>query len=516
MRGLATYMGFIWCRFGVAVGVCVALSIAFLPAVRADTGMLTWDDAEIAQALDAFVPRLMEHNSVPGAQVALMRGGRLIYERGFGIRNVIGRAPVTPDTLFEAASLSKPVAAHVAMQLVAAGKLRLDTDIGLGLEPPWLEPGSDGRVPSITLRQILTHTSGLSNDLRRSSHALVTTPGEAFAYAGEGFDYLGYAITAHEQKPFADVARARLFEPLGIQETGFALRDDQMSMMATGHTAAWMPVALVALPFIGMFAASLALVFVVVRLVLQQPRLRMGHLTLPLLAGGIASMVVVLELAGLGLATTVFIIAFVFALVVALAVTLWRLLFHVLGFSTVRPGTVMRQDDQRSGFWMRLALVLGVLCAVPLLFANVPIPLRAAGDVHPASSLRGTAGEIALFAREMMSPTLLEPSDMATMTTPQVHVGKGVSKSISWGLGIGIRDRVLSDGDTQRTLWQWGINPGYASLLIVEPREQVALVVLTNAQSGGAMVQELGAHVFGGLGEPANWTLPGEAFAPSF
>lgn len=501
----------------LAAGV---LMVAGAGTAAADTGMLTWTVEETAQALDAFVPRLMDENDVPGAQVALMRNGRLVYERAFGVDNVIGRTPVTPETVFEAASLSKPVTAHVAMQLVAAGKLRLDKDVGLGVEPAWLEANEDGRVPPVTLEQILTHRSGLTNDIRRSTHALVTEPGGAFAYSGEGFGYLGYAISAYEQAPFAQVARDRVFTPLGMATSGFEVAPERMGAMATGHVPLWVPLALVFVPFLAVFVVGGIVTFFVVRLVLQHPHMEAGSLVFPAILGGIAAFVAVLELVGLGLLTAVFLITLIFLLFVALAAILWRLVFHLLGFTRERPGMVMRRDDAAmGGGWTRVALVLGVLSLTPFLFRSVPVPLRAAGDVHPASSLRTTAGDMARFADEMMTPSLLAVSDLREMTRPRVKVGHGAEDGLAWGLGIGVRDRRLPDGETQRTLWQWGSNPGYASILVIEPRAKTALVVLTNAQTGGDMAQELAAHVFGGLEEFQRgdmWIVPFDAVAPMF
>ncbi|MGD1933100.1 MAG: serine hydrolase domain-containing protein [Candidatus Phaeomarinobacter sp.] len=506
-------------RTYITLALALFVSGAVVVSARADTGMLDWDDQEIAQALDAFVPRLMDDGNVPGVQVAIVRDGRMVYERAFGIRNVIGRSPVTPTTIFEAASISKPVTAHVALQMVADGKLRLDKDIGLGLEPPWLQPGDDGRVPPVTLEQVLTHTSGLSNDIRRSTHELVASPGGPFAYAGEGFGYLGYAIAAHEQRPFADVARVRVFEPLGMAASGFALRDEQMNDVATGHAGLWVPLALVFVPFIVVFLLATILAFVIVRAAMQRPHMEARHLLAPAILAGIATIFVLLELVGLGLLTAVFLIALIFLLCLALVAVLWRLVFLLLGFTRPQPGTLVRRDELSGTFWTRVAIVLAVLSLAPFLFMSVPLPLRAAGDVHPASSLRGTASEIAYFAQEMIAPRLLDVADLREMTRPHVLVGHGAADGLAWGLGIGVRDRRLSDGDTQRTMWQWGSNPGYSSLLIIEPEARAARVVLTISQSGGAMVQELGAHVFGGLVEferGDRWLVPADAVAPSF
>lgn len=496
-------------RFAASVGALGVLALAVLMPVsaRADTGMLDWTDAEMAQALDAFVPRLMDEHNVPGAQVAVWRDGAVIYARGFGVRNAWSGRPVTGDTLFEAASLSKPVAAWAALQLAAERLLPLDRDVGAGLDPPWLDPGPDGSVPAITLRQILTHTSGLGNDLRRSDHAVEAAPGARFAYSGEGFGYLGYVVAAYRQAPFEDVAAQQVLWPLGAESGGFALDSGQMQRMAAGHAPVWMPVALVAVPFAAAALAALVLMWIVVRLIQGQPRLERAHLAVPLAAGAIAAPLAVLEVAGLGLAATVLLVAALAGLAAALAAVLWRLVFHLAGLTRVSPGTVVRRHEERATLWRRVAAGLGIVSIAPLLALNAPIPLRAGSDVHPASTLRITAADLALFAGEVMAPALLPPGLARAFATPQVAVGGG----ISWGLGIGIRDRTLPGGGSQRTLWQWGDNPGYRSLMVIAPGARTALVVLTNAQTGGPMAQMLAAHVFGGLDtvrRGGGWRLP--------
>ncbi len=499
--------------------VLAAASFVTIGGAQADDGMLGWRDEEIVQALDAFIPRLMEEDNVPGAQVAFVRDGQLLYERAFGVRNVWSRVPVTTETLFEAASLSKPVAAMAALQLTAEGRLPLDRDIGLGIEPAWLEPGPDGAVPEITLRQVLTHTSGLSNDIKRNTHELAYPPGARFAYSGEGFGYLGYVLTAYEQAPFADVVRQRVLEPLGMAVTDFEIDTGRMARMATGHTPLWTPVGVFLGPFVVVFLAGVIIAGVMVRLLLQQPRLEPPHLILPAVAAVAAGLIAALELVGFGLLITVLLYSFVYVLCIALAYVLWRLLFHVLGFTRTPDGVVVRRGESSLRSWQRMAMIGALAATLPLLFLNVPLPLRAAGDVHPASSLRGTAGEIALFAQEMVSPRLLPPRLAREMRTPQVAVGNGAGAELSWGLGIGIRDRTFTDGERQRSLWQWGSNPGYASLLVAVPSEDAALVILTNSQGGGAMVQTLAAHVFGGLERVdagGGWRLPLPAIAPQF
>lgn len=484
----------------------------------ADTGMTGWTDREIGEALDAFVPRLMAAHDVPGVQVAVLRGARLIHERGYGVRNVLTGKPVTRETLFEAASLSKPVAAYAALQLVAEGTLSLDEDLGARLDTPWLEPDASGRPPRVTLRHILTHMSGLGNNIRRDDRSLDGAPGAAFAYSGEGFGYLGHVLEAERRAPFPDIVAQQVLWPLGLTEMGFALDAAGLARMASGHVHLWIPLALVFVPFVAVAAATLLLLWLYFRLVRGEMRLPVEHLFLPVGLGIAAALITVLEVVGLGLAVTTLLVALLALLVMALLTVLWRLVFHLAGLTTAPPGTVVRHREARRAFWRRAAVVLGALCLVPLLTVNLPLPLRAGDDYHPAVSLRANAAGLAVFARELMAPQLLPAELVAEMTRPQVAVGPE-APGMYWGLGIGIRDRRLADGRVQRTLWQWGANPGYQSLMVISPADDMALVVLTNAQSGGPLVQALAAHMFGGLGDVrggGGWRLPASAMGDAF
>ena len=488
-----------------AAVLCAAL--AWAAPVRADTGMLGWSDADIVQALDAFMPRLMEAQNVPGAQVAFWRNGRLVHARGFGVANAWTRVPVDGETLFEVGTLSAPIASYAALAITARGSLTLDGDVGRGLDPPWLAPGPGGRIPDVTLRQLLTHTSGLGADIRRSVHRIETPPGARFLHSGEGLDYLGYVLAAHGGAPFAETVAREVLRPLGMTAGGFALDAGQFARMATGHAPVWMPVALAGVPFVAAVLVALVLLSAAVRIVWHQPRLELRHLLWALAAGGVAAALAVLETAGLGLAFPILLTAAVFVVVAVAAAAMWRLAFHLIGFTRAREGTVVRRHEARTGLWRRIALLLGLATAAPLLILNVPVPLRAAGDVHPAASLRTTAGDMARFAGELLAPRRLSPRLAAAMGAPQVEVGDG----ISWGLGIGIRERALPDGGVQRTLWEAGANPGYRSLMVVSPADRTALVVLTNSQTGGAMTQVLAGHVFGGLDavdDGRGWRLP--------
>ena len=112
-----------------------------------------------AMTADAFraVPQLMDQAIVPGMQIAVISEGK-IETRSFGVRDVQTGAPVTDGTVFEAASLGKPVLAYAVLRMASAGSIDLDAPVSRYL------PSLSGPVAQLTSRQLLSHTAGLSNN----------------------------------------------------------------------------------------------------------------------------------------------------------------------------------------------------------------------------------------------------------------------------------------------------------------------------------------------------------------
>jgi len=121
----------------------------------------------------------MTRLNVPGVSVAVIRGGKIAWAKGYGVTHANG-APVTPQTLFQAASISKPVAAMAALKMVEAGQLELDADINTVLTS-WKLPPGPAKRPA-TLRQLLSHTAGTTVSGFRGYAA--GAPGERFVQRG--------------------------------------------------------------------------------------------------------------------------------------------------------------------------------------------------------------------------------------------------------------------------------------------------------------------------------------------
>jgi CubicO group peptidase (beta-lactamase class C family) len=144
--------------------------------------------------LEKQLPRLMSENNVPGASVAIIHDARIVWRQGFGFSDANRRITVGPDTVFEAASMSKPVFAYVALKLCEQGIIGLDTPLSRYGAEPFLV--GDERFDLVTPRMILSHSSGLQN-FRSHDEPLKLhfPPGSQYAYSGEGYYYLQSVIT---------------------------------------------------------------------------------------------------------------------------------------------------------------------------------------------------------------------------------------------------------------------------------------------------------------------------------
>jgi CubicO group peptidase (beta-lactamase class C family) len=192
------------------------------------------------QLINDTFPRLLTEGEVPGAAIALIENGSVVWARGFGLRNADTRLPVTEHTVFEAASLSKPVVAYLALQLVDRKQLDLDAPLGTYVPSSNGPPvGSAEDVRALTARRILNHTSGLPNERPANGPLrLAFRPGERFSYSSEGFLYLQKAIEAITGVALDAAAQRLVFAPLGMASSGFVWRSAYDTLKAYGHDQA--------------------------------------------------------------------------------------------------------------------------------------------------------------------------------------------------------------------------------------------------------------------------------------
>jgi uncharacterized protein YbbC (DUF1343 family)/CubicO group peptidase (beta-lactamase class C family) len=206
-----------------------SLAGAGLP--EAEPGRVGLDPERLAR-IDAAVERATAARQVPGAVVLVGRHGKVAYAKAFGRRAVEPEAePMTRDTVFDLASLTKPVAtATSVMILVERGKVRLDDPVTRHL--PEFDNHGKGAV---TVEQLLRHRAGLVADNPLSDYAdgpekawerlanigLVARPGERFVYSDVSFLVLGRLVERVSGQSLDAFARENIFEPLHMTDTGF-------------------------------------------------------------------------------------------------------------------------------------------------------------------------------------------------------------------------------------------------------------------------------------------------------
>ena len=188
--------------------------------------------------LKEHVPALMQDMHVPGVSIAIIQRGEVVWAQGFGVSDVRSGRPVTTETAFEACSMSKPVFALVAMQLVQEGRLDIDRPLVAYLGHDYLPDQPDHR--RITARMALTHRTGFANwrsgyDEMGGPLPLQVAPGSEYTYSGEGILFLQRAVEAITSQPLDRLAQERLFAPLGLARTSFVWTDVLEKNLASGH-----------------------------------------------------------------------------------------------------------------------------------------------------------------------------------------------------------------------------------------------------------------------------------------
>ena len=208
-------------------GVCLIVVSATSAALAQSP-----DPTPQTAALAARVPALLDSAGIPGISIAVLDGGRTVWTGEFGVRNAVDRRPVGPETVFEAASLSKPVFAYGLLRLVDRGGFDLDRPLSEYVEMSQF--GDDPRMDAITGRMILTHTSGISGFAEGDKVTMGFDPGTRFRYFGDAWLPLQRAVEAVTGEPVHEFLRREVLEPFGMDHSAFVW-DDLEGDYATPH-----------------------------------------------------------------------------------------------------------------------------------------------------------------------------------------------------------------------------------------------------------------------------------------
>jgi CubicO group peptidase (beta-lactamase class C family) len=184
------------------------------------------------EELAARIPALLDSAGIPGLSIAVVEGGSTVWTGAYGVRNAVDRQPVGPETVFEAASLSKPVFAYGLLRLVDRGGFDLDRPLSEYVEMS--EFGDDPRMDAITGRMILTHTSGISGFAEGGKVTMGFDPGARFRYFGDAWLPLQRAVEAVTGEPVHEFLAREVLEPFGMDHSSFVW-DDLDGDYATPH-----------------------------------------------------------------------------------------------------------------------------------------------------------------------------------------------------------------------------------------------------------------------------------------
>jgi len=196
-------------------------------------------------SLDAVLTQELKDTNTPGAALAVIRGDRVIYAKGYGVASVDAGGEITPDTLFRLGSTTKMLTAAAVVSLAEAAKLKLDAPISSYVS------GLDPSIGRLTAHQLLSHSAGLRDDavmnglhddaaLAAGVKAMTrdmffAEPGRLFSYANPGYWIAGLLAETVDGRPYADVMAARLFEPLGMTRTTLRPTMAMTWPLAQGH-----------------------------------------------------------------------------------------------------------------------------------------------------------------------------------------------------------------------------------------------------------------------------------------
>ena len=229
-------------------------------AIRALTGITTLAISAVGHAasaqdlgsrIHAYLGAQVEENGIPGVTAAVVRDGRVIYEGAFGVRRLGGDAKLTPDHVFHFASVSKPFVATAIVQLAERGMLGLEDRVTEHL--PYFRLADD-RYRSITIRQMLNHTSGMVDVLdyewgspqydegaaerfvrEMATDGMLWAPGGGWRYSNKAFDALGDLIAKVSGLSFEEYVQTYILDPVGMQQSSFIYPEIDEDLRTSGH-----------------------------------------------------------------------------------------------------------------------------------------------------------------------------------------------------------------------------------------------------------------------------------------
>ncbi len=223
----------------IGTGINTSQLLAQTPADKIDV-----------KAIDTYIVEKMRMPRIPGLALAIVKDDQIVYLKGYGQANPYGQ-PVTPQTSFIIGSATKAFTALAVMQLVEAGKVRLDAPVQRYI--PWFRVADPVASAKITVRQLLNQTSGLpmirepqfwtaldDQALQRTVRFLHTAkldfpPGQSFGYSNANYETLGLIVQKVSGQLYEDYVKQYIFSPLDMRNSFVSQEEASQHEMASGY-----------------------------------------------------------------------------------------------------------------------------------------------------------------------------------------------------------------------------------------------------------------------------------------
>ena len=433
--------------------------------------------------LKSYIPDRMHEADIPGLAIALIRNNKTVWTEGFGVTNRFTRKPVSSKTVFEVASISKVVTAYTALYLVDHGKLSLDKPVKIYLKKAWL-PASK-YADKITLRHLLSHSSGLGDNPIFMNKDILFEPGSDFLYSGIGFLYLQEVIEQLTGNSLEKTAQENVFYPLGMPSSSFVNTISVKNNIANGHVYYTLPLFGFLIPFIIILGIVSIISLILNRIIKRSWSNSWQAIAIIFVISFILTEVINYQFIGKPFPNLIWaniICALVFLPSVILSYLLFKHLIKLL--LPTKQKRVLTAI--LSTIWVLIVIVTFGTIANSL---NGPLPKNNSNEASAIGSLRTSAPDLATFLIELAKPRYLSEDIASQIDSTQVNI----NQDFSWGLGIGIQHSKYGDA-----IWQNGITFGYRSLIVMYPKEGHGIVILTNSESGLPVAYDIAERALGG------------------
>jgi CubicO group peptidase (beta-lactamase class C family) len=181
---------------------------------------------------EAGIPTWLQESKMPAVSIALIRDGRVAWQRAFGVKDTGTGERVDTDSVFAACSDTKPVFAYGVVKLAEKGLLNLDTPL---TKYTTRRITADPRIELITARHVLTHTTGFPNWRQEPALPIQFAPGSQYQYSGEGFSYLQSVVEEMTGKSFERFMLDNILMPLGMTSSRITWDLSSVGQIAKPH-----------------------------------------------------------------------------------------------------------------------------------------------------------------------------------------------------------------------------------------------------------------------------------------